>query len=96
MYFLLSTWVFLSVGSEATPPAYAEEASFAPSPTSPEPSPSQIGLSKRGFAALLTNLDWKKDKKRILLMAGGALLGVVIVVLIPCGSADANGNSESR
>ena len=50
----------------------------------------------RNFAALLTNRDWKKDKKRILLMAGGAVLAVVIVVLFPRGSADANGNRESQ
>jgi len=60
----------------------------------PEPPPSQEGSSKRGYAALLTNLDWKKDKKRILLMVGGAGLAVVIVVLIPQGGA--NGNSESQ
>jgi len=59
-----------------------------------EPSPSQKGSSKRGFADLLKSLDWKKDKKRILLMAGGAVLAVIIVVLIPQG--DANGDSESQ
>jgi hypothetical protein len=48
------------------------------------------------FAALLTNLDWKKDRKRILLMAGGAVLAVVIVVLVFHSVADANGNSESQ
>jgi len=64
------------------------------SSTNVEPSPSQKGSSKRGFADLLKSLDWKKDKKRILLMAGGAVLAVMIVVLIPQG--DANGNSESQ
>jgi hypothetical protein len=50
-----------------------------------------------GFLALLTNLDWKKDKKRILLMAGGAVLAVVIiVVLIPGDAADASGYSDSQ
>jgi len=64
------------------------------SSTNVEPSPSQKGSSKRGFADLLKSLDWKKDKKRILLMAGGAVLAVMIVVLIPQG--DANGYSESQ
>jgi hypothetical protein len=50
-----------------------------------------------GFAALLTKLDWKKDKKRILLIAGSAMLTVVIAVLIPSGGgANANGYSESQ
>jgi hypothetical protein len=57
------------------------------SSTNAEPSPSQKSSSTMGFAALLTNLDWKKDKKRILLMAGGAVLVVVIAVLIPGGGA---------
>ena len=65
------------------------------SSTNAEPS-SLKGSAKRGFAALLTNLDWTKDKKRIMLMAGGAVLAVVIVVLIPRGGANANGNSESQ
>jgi hypothetical protein len=58
-------------------------------------SPSQQGSSKSAFA-LLMNLDWKKDKKRILLMAGGAVLAVFIVVLISRGGADAKGNTESQ
>jgi hypothetical protein len=49
-----------------------------------------------GFASLLTYLDWQKDKKRILLIAGGAVLALVIVVLIPGGGANANGYSESQ
>ena len=64
------------------------------SSTNVEPSPSQKGSSKRGFADLLKSLDWEKDKKRILLTAGGAVLAVIIVVLIPQG--DANGDSESQ
>jgi hypothetical protein len=65
------------------------------SSTNVEPS-SLKGSAKRGFAALLTNLDWKKDKKRIMLIAGSAVLAVVIVVLISRGGANANGNSESQ
>ena len=65
------------------------------SSTNAEPS-SLKGSAKRVFAALLTNLDWKKNKKRIMLMAGGAVLAVAIVVLIPRGGANANGNSESQ
>ena len=68
------------------------------SSTTTGPSPSQNGSPKRGLAALLTNLnwklDWKKDKKRILLMAGGALVAVVLVALLPHGDADANANSN--
>jgi hypothetical protein len=41
------------------------------SSTNAEPSPSPKGFSTRGFAALL-NLDWKKDKKRLLLIASGS------------------------
>ena len=62
-----------------------------------EPSPSQKGTPTIDFAALLTKLDWKKDGKRILLIAGGAVLAIVIVVLIPGGGgANANGYSESQ
>jgi len=65
--------------------------------TDAESSPPQNARSKKGFAALLTNLNWKKDKKRILMMAGGAMLALVIVVaLIPHGSADASSNVESQ
>src|ERR1035438_1819677 len=66
------------------------------SSTNVGPSPSQKGSSKRSFEALLTNLDWNKDKKRILLMAGGAVTAVVLVVLIAHGGSDANGDSESQ
>jgi hypothetical protein len=45
---------------------------------------------------VLKNLDWKKDKKRILLMAGGAVLAVVLVALIPRGGTDASGKSDSQ
>jgi hypothetical protein len=65
--------------------------------TDAEPSPPQNDPSKKGFAALLTNLNWKKDKKNILLMAGGAVLALVMIVaLIPRGSADANDNPASQ
>jgi hypothetical protein len=65
------------------------------SSTKAGPSQSQEGSSKRAFAALLTNLDGTKDKKRILLIAGGGVLAVVIVALISRGGADAKG-SESQ
>jgi hypothetical protein len=61
-----------------------------------QPSPPQKGSSTMGFAAVLTKLDWKKDKKRILLITGSAVLTVVIAVLIPGGGANANGYSESQ
>src|ERR1039457_1851943 len=62
-----------------------------------EPSPPPNASTKKGFAALLTSLNWKKDKKTILMVAGGAVLAlVIIVVLIPHGSADANSNIESQ
>jgi hypothetical protein len=65
--------------------------------TDAEPSPSQKDPPKKGIAALLTNLDWNKDKKNILLVAGGAVLALVLVVaLIPRGSADANDDSASQ
>ena len=58
--------------------------------TDAEPSPTPNAPSKKDFAALLTNLDWKKDKKTILPAAGGAVLAlVIIIVLIPRDSADA-------
>jgi hypothetical protein len=60
------------------------------------PSPSDKGSTKKRLAAWLTNLNWEKDKKSILLMAGGAVLAIVIVILIPWGGADAKGNSESQ
>ena len=66
------------------------------SSTNAAPSPSEEGSSQKGFAALLTNLDWKNDKKRILLIAGGGVLAVVIVALIPHGGADAKGYSVSQ
>jgi hypothetical protein len=67
------------------------------SSTNAEPSPPQKGSPTIGFAALLTKLDWKKDKKRILLIAGSAVLAVVLAVLIPGGGgANANGYSESE
>jgi hypothetical protein len=65
------------------------------SSTNAEPSQSRKGPSKSGLTALLTNFDWKKDKKRALLMGVGAVLAVVIVVLIPHGGA-ANGSIESQ
>jgi len=59
--------------------------------------PSQKDSPTIDFAALLTKLDWKKDKKRILLIAGSAVLAIVIAVLIPGGGgANANGYSESQ
>jgi hypothetical protein len=65
--------------------------------TDAEPSPSQNDPARKGLPALLTNLTWQKDKKNILLVAGGAVLAlVIIVVLIPHGSADANTNIESQ
>jgi hypothetical protein len=66
------------------------------SSTNAEPSPPQNGSSKKGLAAQLKSLDWKKDKKRILLIACGGVLAVVIVVLIPSGGADANVDSISQ
>src|SRR5580700_9957885 len=67
------------------------------SSTNAEPSPSPKSLPPIGFAARLTKLDWKKDKKRILLIAGGALLAVVMAVLIPgSGEANASGYRESQ
>jgi hypothetical protein len=63
------------------------------SSTSVDPSPSPRDSAKRVFAAL-TNLTWKKDKKRILLVATGAVLAVVIVVLIP--RSEANGDTDSQ
>ncbi len=63
------------------------------SSTNAEPSPSQE--DSKGVYADLRNLDWKKDKKRILVIAGGAVLAVVIAVLIPRGGA-ASGSSETR
>jgi len=62
------------------------------SSTNAEPSPAPKDPSITVSAALLPKLDWKKDKKRILLMAGGAVLAVVIAVLIPRPS----GYSESQ
>lgn len=69
--------------------------------TDAEPSPPQNDPSKKGFEDLLTNLDWKnlwnKDKKSILLVAGGAVLALVLVAaLIPRGSADSNDNNASQ
>ena len=68
--------------------------------TEPSPPPQKVSSTKMGFADLLTNLDWrldwKKDKKRILLMAGGAVLAFVIVVLMAGGGANADGYSESQ
>jgi hypothetical protein len=62
-----------------------------------ELSPAQNGSPTIDLAALLKKIDWKKDKKRILLIAGGAMLAVVIAVLIPAGGgANANGYSESQ
>jgi hypothetical protein len=67
------------------------------SSTNGEPSPSQKGSPTIDFTALLTKLNWKKDKKRILLIAGGAVLAVFIAVLIPGGGGtNANGYSESQ
>ena len=67
------------------------------SSTNAEPSPSQKSSPTIGFAALLTKLDWKKDKKRILLIVGSGALAVLLAVLIPGGGgANANGYSESR
>jgi hypothetical protein len=67
------------------------------SSTNTEPLPPQKSSPKKGFEALLTSLDWKKDRKRILMIGGGAVLAVVIVVvLIPGGGANANGYSESQ
>ncbi len=66
------------------------------SSTNAEPSPSEKGSSRIDLAALLTKLDWKKNKKPILLIAGGAVLAIVIVALIPGGGAKANGYSESQ
>jgi len=64
--------------------------------TSAEPSQSREGPTKSGLAALLTNFDWERDKKRVLLVGVGAVLAVVIiVVLIPRGGA-ANGSTESQ
>jgi hypothetical protein len=66
-------------------------------PPTGEPSPSPKGPPAIDFAALLPKLDWKKDKKRILLIAGSAVLAIVIAVLIPGGGgADANGYSASQ
>jgi hypothetical protein len=49
------------------------------------------------LAKLDWKLDWKKDKKPILLIAGGAVLAVVIAALIPGGGgASASGYSESQ
>jgi hypothetical protein len=62
------------------------------SSTNAEPSPSQKSSPALGFPALLAKLDWKKDKKRILLIAGGAVLAVVIALLLPSPS----GYSESQ
>jgi hypothetical protein len=53
------------------------------SSTNTEPSPSEKGSPTIDFATLRTKLDWKNDKKHTLLVAGGAMLAVVIAVVIP-------------
>jgi hypothetical protein len=66
--------------------------------TNEEPSPPpQKASAAIDFAALLTKLDWKKNKKRILLIAGGAVLAILLAVAIPTGGdANATGYSESQ
>jgi hypothetical protein len=62
-----------------------------------KPSPPPNDPPKIGFAALLAKLDWEKDKKTILLAAGGAVLALVMVIaLIPRSSADASDNIASQ
>jgi hypothetical protein len=65
--------------------------------TNTEPLPPQKSSPKTGVEALLASFNWKKDKTRILLIAGSAVVAIVIVVLIiPTGGANANGYSESQ
>jgi hypothetical protein len=76
--------IMRSMDTETSVPPSFPPADFAPK-----------GSSKTDIAALLTKLDWKKDKKRIILIAGGAVLAsAVIVMLIPGG--EASGYSESQ
>jgi hypothetical protein len=53
-------------------------------------------LIKKRLIGSVDHLDWNKDKKRMLLMAVGAVLAVVILVLIPRSNADANIESQMK
>lgn len=64
------------------------------SSTDPQSEQSPKDPLEKSFATLTTNLDWKKDKS-LLVMAGGAVLAIVILVLIPRGGADAKVQTEN-
>jgi hypothetical protein len=64
------------------------------SSTDPQSEQSPKDSLKKSFGALATNLDWKKDKS-LLLMACGAVLAIVILVLIPRSGAGAKIQTEN-
>lgn len=63
--------------------------------TNAEGSPAPKSPSIKGLAAL-GHLDWKKDKKKILPIAGGAALALVVIVLIYWGGSDADASNNSQ